>query len=295
MRRHTRAPVGRVLAALAATSVLAAAPVARAAGPTDGECGAAGKAAEQLRSTGDFFAARARLSSCLSTACSSQVREECGRKLTSIESAMPGVLLEAKDEASNSITAVRVTMDGSPLVDRLDGSVILVNPGEHRLAFEAAGFRRTEATFVAREPQKALRVVVFLDSARNPAASRLVGSSGEPTRSSGHRQSVGLGLGIAGLAAVGVGTAWAIISKRTYDHALSSECGGDPNRCSTQGISDGKAAHRQATVATITFVAAGALVAAGAALYFTGSREAGVAVAPAVDDRNAGLALVGKW
>src|SRR4051812_37569143 len=84
--------------------------MARAAGPTDKERGAAAKTAAQLRSAGDLSAARAHLAGCVSAGCSRQVREECGRQLEAIEAAIPAVVLEAKDEASNNMSSVRVTM-----------------------------------------------------------------------------------------------------------------------------------------------------------------------------------------
>jgi len=291
MKRYMLAPI---------VGVVVTASVVRAATPTENECGAASRSAKQLRSAGNLSAARARLAGCLSTGCSSQLREECARHQAAIVAAMPAVVLEAKDEVSNNVSAVRVTMDGAPLLDRLDGTAILVDPGEHRVAFEAAGFRRAEATFVARESQKNLRVVVYLASGPSPAPNHLTvaasapGRQEEPTSFAGQRQNVGLALGCAGIGGVAVGTIWSIMSKVTYDHALASECGGDPNRCSSQGIADGQTAHRQASISTIGFVTAGALFAAGAALYFTSSEQAGVAVAAAVDP-SGGLTVVGKW
>jgi hypothetical protein len=215
---------------------------------------------------------------------------------------MPSIVVQALDEASNDVSDVSATMDGAPLLERLDGTEILINPGEHHLALEAAGFRRAEATFVARERQKGLRVVVFLGSARNPALTQSMVSSAarppgrhdeSPTLSKGRR--VGLALGYAGVGSLAVGTILSILSKTTYDHAFSSECGGDPNRCSAQGIADGRKAHREATIATFGFVTAGVLLAAGAALYFASPKEDGVAVVPAVEKSGGGLAVVGKW
>jgi hypothetical protein len=302
MKRHELAPI------VAMVFVCASGVSTAAAAATESECTSAGAAAEQLRSTGDLFGARVRLGACLVTGCSTQVREACARQLAAVVAAMPAVVLEAKDQASNNLSAVRVTLDGAPVLDRLDGAAILVNPGEHRVAFEAAGFRRAEATFVALEPQKKVRVVVFLDSApssvspSSAASDRLLVSPvanvtvrhEEPTSSAGRRRQVALALGCAGIAGVAVGTIWSVMSKRTYDRAFTSECGSDPNGCSALGISDGQKAHREAAVATVAFVTAGALVAAGAVLYLTSPKQSGVAVAP-MADRSAGLALIGKW
>lgn len=276
---------------------------AHAAGSADKECAAASRAAADLRSAGDLTGARGHLAACASSDCSRALRDECARQLAAVEAVTPAVTLEAKDETSNSVREVGVFLDGARVLERLDGSPLPVNPGEHRLAFEAAGFRRAESAFVAREGQKKLRVVVYLDRAGSSAAPPLVSDAAGPaTARAGSsmfgtpRKKVALALVGVGVAGAAVGTVFALSAKSTYDHALGTECGGDANRCSQQGIDDGKTAHRRATIATVGFVAAGALLAAGAALFFTGTEERDLAltVDPGVDGAK-GLALVGKW
>ena len=214
---------------------------------------------------------------------------------------MPVVVLEVRDEASNNVSGVRATMDGAPVPDRVP---IFVNPGPHRVVLDSAGFRRTDTTFVAREPQKKLRVLVFLTAAP-VAMSSPADALEDRDRPGGGRFATGrrklaLALGVAGVAGLAVGTTWAFMSKSTYDHAVSAECGGDPHQCSPQGMADGKTAHHQADIATVGFIAGGVLLAAGAALYFTGPTGTGVALAPAVGPPSGGspsgaLALVGAW
>jgi hypothetical protein len=89
-----------------------------------------------------------------------------------------------------------------------------------------------------------------------------------------------------------VGGVFAFVSKGTYDHALSNECGNNPSACSAQGQQDGSTAHTQATVATVGLAAGGALLAAGAVLYFTAPR---VSVAPSVGAGRAGVAVGVTW
>jgi hypothetical protein len=292
------------LLALVVGGLVVAGSVARAASPTEKECAAAAKDAEQLRGAGDLFAARGRLEACSAAECARPLREQCARDLAGIEAVMPAVVVEAKDAASNNVTEVRARIDGAHVGDRLDGVAIPVNPGEHRLVLEGPGFRRTETTFVAHEGQKKLRVVVYLDS----DAGLAVGPSGSPSaagatpgRDEGtpvfatRRQKVALALGVGGVAGVAVGSIWSIMSKMTYDHAVSSECGGDVNHCSPKGIADGQTAHQQAAIATVGFVAAGALLAAGAVVYFTGREHTGsVAIAPAIDG-GGGVTVAGRW
>ena len=209
------------------------------------------------------------------------------------------VVLEAKDEGSANLSAARATIDGAQVVDKLDGTAIPVSPGTHRAVFEAAGFRSIETTFVVAEGQR-LRVVVFL-SAASAAPSGLMLSPApaqrerdEPAGSWGRQRTLGLALAGAGLVGLVAGAVWSLRSKSTYDDALSSECAGDPNRCSAQGIADGQTAHRQAGIATIGFVAGGVLLAAGATLYITGPKHTRVALAPAIDGSGS-VMMAGAW
>src|SRR5262249_33128975 len=148
--------------------------------------------------------------------------------------------------------------------------------GEHRLTLEAPGFRTAESSFVAREQQKRLRVVFLLITKHESSGRALAPApapavkppSGrdEPPLNAGRK--IGLALGGAGLGGLAVGTVFSLLSKAKYDHALASECGGDPNRCSADGIADGRAAHNGAAIATLGFAAGVVLLGAGATLYF---------------------------
>jgi len=210
--------------------------------------------------------------------------------------ARTAVVLEAKDEGSTNVSTARATIDGAQVFDKLDGTAIPVSPGSHRVVFSAPGFRSVESTFVVADGQK-LRVVVFLSLASSPliiAPPAGPPASDQPASAGGRQRTLGLALVGVGLAGLAVGTVWSLKSKSTYDDALSFECGGDPARCSAQGIADGKTAHRQATVATVSFAAAGLLVAAGATLYFTGPKQTRVGIAPA-SDGGGSVMMAGAW
>jgi hypothetical protein len=298
-RHGSRALIRHLLAAPIALMLWGTTSVCAGA-PPENACGADTSAAERLRSAGDLSGARARLTACLSAGCPSEL-QQCARRLAEIDAQMPTIVVEARDEANDYVTDARVTMDGAPWLERLEGKEIAVNPGEHRLTLDAPGFRRADITFEASEQQKRLRVVVSLISARGSApASPLASPSAVPSRGPAERslgtgRKVGLALGAVSLGGLAVGTIFSILSKSTYDHALGSECGGDSNRCSPDGIADGRTAHHQAAVATVGFATAAVFLAAGAAVYFTSSEHGSVAVTPAVGASTQGLTMVGKW
>lgn len=110
-----------------------------------------------------------------------------------------------------------------------------------------------------------------------------------------------VGLGAVGFAAAAVGSALALQAKSKYDDALAHDCaGGDPNRCTSAGIEQGRSAHDLASFSTIAFVGAGALVGLAAVLIVlpvdTGApAPAAVQVLPQVGVDRAGLALRARW
>jgi hypothetical protein len=106
---------------------------------------------------------------------------------------------------------------------------------------------------------------------------------------------VGLISGAVGAAGVAFGVVFAFIAKSTYDHALQSECGGNPSLCSPQGSHNGQTAHDQANLATVGVVAGGALLAGGAILYLTAPRDGGVAVSGSVGRDGGGATLSARW
>src|SRR5579863_741315 len=121
---------------------LAATPLtslAQAADPTTADCLSASEASLKLRGEHRLREARGQLLVCAAASCPEDVRNECVRRIDPVNAAIPTIIFEAKDAAGNDMTAVRVTMDGQPIADRLEGSAISIDPGTHTFRFEAAG------------------------------------------------------------------------------------------------------------------------------------------------------------
>ena len=116
-------------------------------------------------------------------------------------------------------------------------------------------------------------------------------SSSEGSSQQHHRASRSGGAGVVGLV---VGSVLGLVSKSSYDHALQTECGNNPNGCSPQGMQDGQSAHGQAAASTVAFVAGGVLLGAGAVLYFTAPKSS-VSVGTTVGPERAGIVVTGAW
>ena len=229
--------------------------------------------------------------------------------------ATPSLVLVVQNGQGRDLPNARMSLDGAPPIEHVDGQLVSVAPGEHRLLFQAEGFNPIEITVLAREGQRKLRVLVFLTPAVGggepsrrepgelpldlaapsspPPAWSLAGVEARPTVPSWRKRVAGTLLGAAAGSLV-IGTVWAFLAKAKYDHALTTECGGRSDSCSPQGIADGRSAHDRAFVSTLGFAGAGIFLAGAETVYFAWpATNERVALAPTITDRGAGLAF--RW
>jgi hypothetical protein len=219
-----------------------------------------------------------------------------------IKARLPRLTISLAEDAPPRTTVVR---DGVPIdVGTLDVAVG-VNPGTHQVIVTAPGYRERRFEVMLREgarERERVRPGPKL-AAELPAVSRAEPSA--QASDSGQPQLVdllsysALGVGAAGLV---VGSVLVVVSKSTYDHALSSECGttggyADPRTCNLTGYNDVQSAHGQAAAATVAFIAGAALLGGGAYLYFTAPKaKAGdVSVGATVNAGSGALTLQGRW
>jgi hypothetical protein len=118
-----------------------------------------------LRKAGKFIEARKEYSGCAAEVCPGPVKAECQKRVDELNTSIPGVVFDVKDPSGNSVAQVRVSIDGAPLVDHLDGLAVPVNPGSHQFRFEVAGQPPVEKTFLIAEGDKAHRETVTLGTA----------------------------------------------------------------------------------------------------------------------------------
>jgi hypothetical protein len=136
--------------------------------------------------------------------------------------------------------------------------------------FSSKGLPTIEKSFVFQEGEKDRHEKIVLGAvpASTPAPS-LPNSENETPSSSGDRQrTAGLVIGGAGVVGLGIGAVLGIMAQGAWAGS-QHQC---PGGCS---------ALTEANVATVGFIAGGALLAGGAVLYFTAPRV-GVSVAPRI-------------
>jgi len=128
-------------------------------------CIASNEKSLSLKKTGKLIDARKELATCAADACPDAIKVECKKRITEVSAMIPGVVFDVKDASGNSVTAVKVSIDGVQLVDHLDGLAVPVDPGPHKFTFEVAGQAPVERTFLIAEGDKAHRETITLGAA----------------------------------------------------------------------------------------------------------------------------------
>jgi len=293
---------------------------AHAEDPTKRECVEANALAQTQRNEGKFRAAQASLRLCTSAACPAAVRDDCAQLLDDLGRKLPSMVFEAHDGTGADVTAVRVRIDGQPLAERLDGTAIAVDPGEHTFTFDSSGRatvtsklviregdrgRRERITFAAAAPPPIVPAVVSrpptspTDTDSPPKDESPLDAAPSRTTTSTLRY---VGYVAGGLGIVGLGFG-AIFGLRASSKLSDSKKDPDGTGCDSQDFCGdaGKQARGDAqsaaTLSTVGFVAGGALLAAGIALVVFGrsSTSTTATLAPMVGINSGGAFLHGRF
>jgi hypothetical protein len=196
-----------------------------------------------------------------------------------------------------SAADVAVFGDGTLLANGKLRVPLPLDPGKHVFEVRSPGRADVHVEVTLREGQKQtieLAVGDALSSTAKPAP-RASGPSVTAAPTDGRTQRVAGALAAgAGLASVAVGAVYGLVSKGTYDNALT-HCAGGLSSCSPEGVSGVDRAHSQALVSTVAFAVGGVFLAGGAALYLTAPKAPSMGLAPAVSPRSAGLSARVEW
>jgi hypothetical protein len=294
------------LSAAVATAVLMAPAPSHAADPVTTSCIAAYDSSVSLRHEHKLRAARAQLLICAAPDCPTDIRNECTWRVVDVNAATPTIVFDAKDAAGRDISGVKVSMDGQPLAEKLAGTAISIDPGEHSFIFEAAGHEKIQRKLVINEGEKGRRErITFMAVApaapqtamaapQTPAAEKAAPPIDSYSLHSNDLPGLGpqkigaitaAGVGVVG---VGVGAVFGLqaMSKRS---AASNVC---PDQCADQSGADlWKSAKTAGNMSTAAFIVGGVGLAAGAVLWFTAAPKASthVGVGPG------SIELRGSW
>ena len=131
--------VASLTVAVAAASSFSPA-IALAADPTTADCLAASDASLKSGNEHKLRAERSQLLVCAAPSCPADIRKDCVSRVDELNGQIPTIIFAARDlSTSSDLSAVRVTMDGEVLAERLEGTALSIDPGEHTFLFETSG------------------------------------------------------------------------------------------------------------------------------------------------------------
>jgi hypothetical protein len=253
---------------------------------------------QNLRDEHKLIEAKERFRVCAQQDCPISMRGDCAAWLDDAERGIVTVVIVATDAGGASVYDVRVTVDGRPLADRLDGRSLSIDPGVHTLRVERADGASVQRAIVANEGEKDQKLVVVLPGAPHPTpqsdgataapltpVARAVapvtaapfGNATGPAAVGPFRRAAGLstrkvfGLaeGAAGVAALVVGGVFGGLAAAAFDRQ-KADC--PPTSCTAnghaQGLADHSSAVNNAVVSTAALTLGGGFVLGGVLLWF---------------------------
>ena len=205
------------------------------------------------------------------------------------------------------VAELTISRDGAPIDRALWGRAVPVDGGQVVIRATALGFQPWEQAVtvpieggdVKVEVPKLADAVTTV-APRNPIVdpglvTHVVAPSQEPTGMPGRRK-LAIGVGVAGVAAVGLGV-WAGLSAASLEDDAHARC---PAVVCTDAVAANDALDRartRATLANLSYGVGGAAIAAAAVLWFTGGRAAPeqVAVTPIAAPGTAGVSAAVRF
>jgi hypothetical protein len=254
-------------------------------------CLEAASKAQNLRDAHKLVEARDQLRVCARVTCPAVVQSDCGNWLVEVEKALPTVVVAARSPAGADLIDVKVSVDGTLLVSKLDGQAVPMNAGPHTFRFEGPAGATVDEQVLVKEGDKNQPITVVLGApvAATPPPTNPVNTGGGPSpwRTVGW---VTGGLGAAGLV---MGAAFGLVA--VYDKN-NAHCDATTHLCDP-GTSN--VVKTTALISDVGWAAGGGLLAVGAAFVLLSSgadeRSVSAKVAPIVTANGGGAALVGRW
>ena len=278
--------------------------VQASADPTKAQCVTANASGQDLRRDGKLREAREQLHVCSDPKCPGVVRTDCTKRLDELEAAQPTIVFDATEGSGADITAVRVSVDNRVLVERLDGSALQLDPGEHVFTFEVTGQAPVSQRLVLKEGEKGRREKIVIGSPPPPPppppppseAASLPAETGM-----GSLKVLGLVGGGVGVAGIAVGSVFGLLTASAISKQ-KTDCGSATN-CTNyaQAASDHSTWTTDSTISTVAFIAGGALLAGGAVLFLAARpatephAASALVVMPSVAPAGGGVLLKGEF
>lgn len=163
-----------------ALSVLLASGLASSRASADVQaCLGASEKGQRARTAGKLREAREQFLLCSSDGCPAMVRRDCAQWQSEVIATLPSIVLGAKDRGGRDLFDVTVSVDGEPLVKKLDGKSLPIDPGPHTFKFEMAGAPPVIERALVKEGEKT-RVITVTFAIGTPSSDTPAPAGGPP-------------------------------------------------------------------------------------------------------------------
>jgi hypothetical protein len=202
-------------------------------------------------------------------------------RLAALEKTLSNLVIVVADSEPATL---EVRQDGALVGKAGWGTPIPVDPGEHKISATAPGAKAREVTTtVAGNGQTATVSLPPIEYLPTGAPAQASGSTptatqstpgatpaATPSEGASHRKLAALVVGGVGVVGLGVGAAFGLMVKPTYDKS-AAHCTG--NNCDATGHSDRQSAFSKAEVSNIAFGVGAAALLGGVVLWLTAPKE----------------------
>jgi hypothetical protein len=219
-------------------------------------CVRAYEAAQEHRLASKLLASRQDLLTCREESCKAFISKACNDWLAEVNAALSTVTFDVW-QGERAIAEVRVSDNGTALLNRVDGDPVELDPGEHLFELQIPGADPIQKRVVLQPAEKNRLVRVFFPVAKTIDEKPVSESPASPSSSPWPYifGSVG-GLGLSGFAVLGI---WGI----SRENDLRDQCA---PHCSHTGV---LSVRRQYLAADISLGVGVLALSAGAYLWFS--------------------------
>ena len=220
---------------------------------------------------------------------------------------VPRMTIKIPDGADPDIVDT-LTLDGQPIPESWHNTLQRIDPGPHVIEFVVDGQKKKKMAPVERGGESELSLDIPKGVGKKPRPPKKKNGEVTPpvvvTRDPGKtRRYLGIGVGSAGVVAVGVASVITLSARSKYKDALADHCMGSTSGCNATGFKLTHDARSKANVATVVTLVGVAAIAGGVILYLTApdaaaanpEKPVALYVSPTIDSTGGGFVVGGSF
>ena len=224
-----------------------------------------------------------------------------------LDTNVPRMTIKTPEGADPDIVDT-LTLDGQPIPEDFLNTQQRIDPGPHVIEFVVEGQKKRKMAPVERGGESELSLDIPKGVGKKPRPPKKKDGEVTPpvivTPDPGKkRRYIGIGVGGAGVVAIGIASIVTLSARSKYKDALADHCMGSTSGCDATGATITGDARHTANIATVVTLLGVAAIAGGAVLYFTApkapaetsEKQQALYVSPTIDTTGGGFVVGGTF